>query len=307
MTTHRIAFFGLGNMGQRMCANLLRAGHIVDAFDPMPDAKTNLLALIEKGDDSAAEQHQTVQRLTVHATADTVISPDSDTVISVLPAGPQVKELCESVIFPAVAPSTMYIDCSTIDVATTRTLAAKAEAHRITMLDAPMSGGIGGAEAATLTFMVGGSNEGFGRALPLLQTMGKTIVHCGNAGAGQGVKICNNMILGASMAVVSEAFALSEKLGIDPQRLYDVSSTSSGQCWALTTYCPEPGMGPPSPANNDWTAGFSAAMMMKDLRLAISAASDVGAQTAVGHRALELYETYVEGEGMGHKDFSGII
>jgi 3-hydroxyisobutyrate dehydrogenase len=201
---------------------------------------------------------------------------------------------------------TLLIDCSTIDVATARAVAAAAEKKGLLMLDAPVSGGVGGATAATLTFMVGGSAQAFTRAESILQKMGKTIVHAGGAGNGQAAKICNNMILGVSMIAVSEAFVLAEKLGLDHQKLFDIASKSSGQCWSLTSYCPVPGPVPTSPANRDYQAGFTAAMMLKDLRLSQQAAKTAGANTRLGANAEKIYSAYVE-SGEAGKDFSGIF
>src|SRR6195256_2617249 len=209
-------------------------------------------------------------------------------------------------ISAAPAPATLRIDSSTIDVETSRAVAQAAEGRGLAMVDAPVSGGVSGAEAATLTFMVGGSDEGFARARPVLESMGKTIVHAGGPGTGQAAKICNNMILGASMIVVSEAFLLAEKLGLDAQKLFDIASKSSGQCWSLTSYCPVPGPVPTSPANRDYQAGFTAAMMLKDLKLAQDAAKAAGAETPLGADAAKIYGEYVEA-GEGPRDFSGVI
>src|ERR1700704_816265 len=208
-------------------------------------------------------------------------------------------------ISAAPAPATLRIDSSTIDVETSRAVAQAAEGRGLAMVDAPVSGGVSGAQAATLTFMVGGAHEAFARARPVLETMGKTIVHAGGAGNGQAAKICNNMILGASMIVVSEAFLLAEKLGLDAQKLFDISSKSSGQCWSMTNYCPVPGPVPTSPANRDYQAGFTAAMMLKDLALAQDAANAAGAATPLGAEACALYRLYA-GQGEASKDFSGI-
>ncbi len=234
----------------------------------------------------------------------------ADVVITMLPSGKEVREvyLGSSGIVENANPGTLLIDCSTIDVETARAVAAEAEQRRLLMLDAPVSGGVGGASAATLTFMVGGSAQAFIRAESILQKMGKTIVHAGGAGTGQAAKICNNMILGVSMIAVSEAFALAEKLGLDHQKLFDISSKSSGQCWSLTNYCPVPGPVPASPANRDYQAGFTAAMMLKDLRLAQEASKSAGATTPLGSQAASIYGRFVD-SGMSKKgslDFSGI-
>jgi 3-hydroxyisobutyrate dehydrogenase len=225
-----------------------------------------------------------------------------------LPAGEHVREvyLGEGGVLATVAPATVLIDSSTIDVETAREVAQAAQAQGLAMLDAPVSGGVAGAQAATLTFMVGGTDDAFARAQPLLEAMGKTIVHAGGAGNGQAAKICNNMILGASMIVVAEAFLLAEKLGLDAQKLFDISSKSSGQCWSMTSYCPVPGLVPTSPANRDYKAGFTAAMMLKDLKLAQAAARATRATTPLGAGAAAVYERFVD-SGDGGVDFSGII
>jgi 3-hydroxyisobutyrate dehydrogenase len=225
-----------------------------------------------------------------------------------LPAGKHVREvyLGPGGIVENANPGTLLIDCSTIDVETAREVAAAAEARGLLMLDAPVSGGVGGAAAGTLTFMVGGSAQAFTRAQSILEKMGKTIVHAGGAGTGQAAKICNNMILGISMIAVSEAFVLAEKLGLDHQKLFDISSKSSGQCWSMTSYCPVPGPVPASPANRDYQAGFTAAMMLKDLRLAQEAAKASGANTPLGANAERIYSSYAD-SGEAGRDFSGII
>src|SRR5581483_3023375 len=232
----------------------------------------------------------------------------ADVVITMLPAGQHVREvyLGAGGIIENTNPGTLLIDSSTIDVETARAVAAEAERRGLLMLDAPVSGGVGGAQAATLTFMVGGSAQAFARAQPILEKMGKTIVHAGGAGNGQAAKICNNMILGISMIAVSEAFVLAEKLGLDHQKLFDISSKSSGQCWSLTSYCPVPGPVPASPANRDYQAGFTAAMMLKDLKLAQKAAKTAGAKTPLGADAAKIYAQYAE-SGEAGRDFSGII
>jgi 3-hydroxyisobutyrate dehydrogenase len=229
-------------------------------------------------------------------------------VITMLPAGPHVRAvyLGPNGIIENANKGTLLIDCSTIDVTTAREVSAAAEARGLMMLDAPVSGGVGGAAAATLTFMVGGSERAFERAMSILGKMGKTIVHAGGAGNGQAAKICNNMILGVSMIAVSEAFLLAEKLGLDKQRLFEIASKSSGSCWSLTNYCPVPGPVPTSPANRDYQAGFTAAMMLKDLTLAQDAANAAGVATPMGAEAAALYRLYV-GQGAAAKDFSGIV
>ncbi len=287
----RIAFIGLGNMGLPMAVNLIKAGHRVEGVDVNPASVEKL----KTAGGASAETHQ-------------IAAARADTVITMLPAGQQVREvyLGAGGIIANANPGTLLIDCSTIDVDTARAVAAEAEKKGLLMLDAPVSGGVGGATAATLTFMVGGSAQAFTRAQSILEKMGKTIVHAGGAGNGQAAKICNNMILGVSMIAVSEAFVLAEKLGLDHQKLFDISSKSSGQCWSMTTYCPVPGPVPASPANRDYAAGFTAAMMLKDLKLAQGAAKAAGAKTQLGADAERIYSAYVE-SGEAGRDFSGII
>jgi 3-hydroxyisobutyrate dehydrogenase len=287
----RIAFLGLGNMGLPMAQNLVKAGHQVEGVDVNPDA---IAKLKEAGG----------------ATAETVkiAAARADVVITMLPSGKEVRDVYfgpGGVIENANA-GTLLIDSSTIDVDTARAVAVAAEAKGLLMLDAPVSGGVGGAQGGTLTFMVGGSERAFERGKSILEKMGKTIVHAGGSGNGQAAKICNNMILGISMIAVSEAFVLAEKLGLDAQKLFDISSKSSGQCWSMTTYCPVPGPVPTSPANRDYQAGFTAAMMLKDLRLAQDAARSAGAATPLGAGAAAIYTQYVE-SGEATRDFSGII
>jgi 3-hydroxyisobutyrate dehydrogenase len=287
----RIGFIGLGNMGLPMAVNLIKAGHAVEGVDVNPAALDKLKAAGGTNAEFAK-----------------VAASRADVVITMLPAGKQVREvyLGPSGIIANANSGTLLIDCSTIDVDTARAVASEAEKKGLLMLDAPVSGGVGGASAASLTFMVGGSAQAFTRAESILQKMGKTIVHAGGAGTGQAAKICNNMILGVSMIAVSEAFVLAEKLGLDHQKLFDISSKSSGQCWSMTTYCPVPGPVPTSPANRDYAAGFTAAMMLKDLRLAQDAAKASGAKTALGADAERIYSAYVE-SGEAGRDFSGII
>ncbi len=286
----RIGFVGLGNMGLPMAQNLLKAGHAVTGFDVVTASADKL-------------------RLAGGAAATSVAQAcaGAEAVITMLPAGRHVRDvyLDAQGVIASVVPGALLVDSSTIDVATARAVAAAAEARGLAMIDAPVSGGVGGAQAATLTFMVGGSAAAFGRAKPILEQMGKTIVHAGGAGNGQAAKICNNMILGVSMIAVSEAFLLAEKLGLDAQKLFDISSKSSGQCWSMTSYCPVPGPVPASPANREYQAGFTAAMMLKDLRLAQEAAGLAGATTPMGAEAAALYERYCVGEA--GRDFSGII
>jgi len=284
----RIGFVGLGNMGLPMALNLVKAGHAVSGFD------VNAAAL----DKLAAVGGQVTSRPGV----------DVDIVMTMLPSGAEVRQvyLAGDGVLDSAALGTLLIDCSTIDVEAARAVAASAQDKGLAMLDAPVSGGVGGAQAGTLTFMVGGPRTAFERAQPVLEAMGKTIIHAGAAGSGQAAKICNNMMLGISMIAVSEAFVLAEKLGLDHQKLFDIASRSSGQCWSLTNYCPMPGLVPTSPANRDYQAGFTAAMMLKDLKLAQDAARMAGAATPLGAEAAALYGLYVA-HGAGHRDFSGII
>ena len=287
----RIGFIGLGNMGLPMAQNLIKAGHQVEGVDVNPAALEKLTA----AGGISVETHK-------------IAAARADVVITMLPAGKHVREvyLGAGGIVENANPGTLLIDCSTIDVDTARAVASEAEKKGLLMLDAPVSGGVGGASAGTLTFMVGGSAQAFTRAQSILEKMGKAIVHAGGAGNGQAAKICNNMILGVSMIAVSEAFVLAEKLGLDHQKLFDISSKSSGQCWSMTTYCPVPGPVSTSPANRDYVAGFTAAMMLKDLRLAQDAAKASGAKTALGADAERIYSAYVE-SGEAGRDFSGII
>jgi 3-hydroxyisobutyrate dehydrogenase len=287
----KIGFIGLGNMGGPMAANLIDAGHSLTGFDLSADA----IATFEgNGGESVSAVTDAVNGM--------------DVVVTMLPAGAHVRQvyLGDSGALSAANPGTLFIDSSTIDVQTARDVAAAAAEAGMKMIDAPVSGGVGGASAGTLTFMVGGPDEAFARAEDYLKVMGKTIVHAGGAGNGQAAKICNNMILGISMIGVSEAFVLAEKLGLDHQKLYDISSTASGQCWSLTTYCPVPGPVPASPANRDYEAGFTAAMMLKDLKLAQDAANASGASTPLGAEAAQIYNLYA-GAGHGGVDFSGVI
>jgi len=285
-----IAFIGLGNMGGPMAANLVRAGHRVAGFDLSP---------------ISCEQARADGVSVAGSTADAV--RDAEVVVTMLPAGKHVLSVWTEIL-PALKDGTLVIDCSTIDVESARKAhgMARDQGRSLMSLDAPVSGGVGGAKGATLTFMAGGTKEAFDRAEPILSKMGKKVVHCGEAGAGQAAKICNNMILGISMIGVSEAFVLAEKLGLSHQALFDVASTSSGQCWSLTTYCPVPGPVPTSPANNGYKPGFAAALMLKDLKLAQEAALASGASTPLGAEAAQLYALFANA---GHEgdDFSGII
>jgi 3-hydroxyisobutyrate dehydrogenase len=286
MTT--IAFIGLGNMGAPMAANLTKAGHSVIGFDLSETSRREAEAL----------------GITIAATAADALR-DASAVVTMLPAGSHVRTVW-SQIATAARPGTLLIDSSTIDVDSARAVHAIAAAAGMASVDAPVSGGTGGAKAATLTFMVGGAEDAFSAARPLLEAMGKRIVHCGGPGAGQAAKICNNMILGISMIAVGEAFALGEKLGLSHQALFDVASTSSGQCWSLTTYCPVPGPVPTSPANNGYKPGFAAELMLKDLKLAQDAAKATGASTPLGAEAADLYARFAA-DGNAGTDFSGII
>jgi 3-hydroxyisobutyrate dehydrogenase len=283
-----IAFIGLGNMGGPMAANLVKAGHKVTAFDLVAASRDQAKA------DGAAVAESSV-----------VSVKGAEVVITMLPAGKHVLSVWQEVV-PAMAKGTLIIDCSTIDVESAKQAHALAASHGIGSIDAPVSGGTGGAKGATLTFMCGGDDKAFASAKAILEKMGKKIVHCGGPGAGQAAKICNNMILGISMIAVSEGFALAEKLGLSHQALFDVSSTSSGQCWSLTSYCPVPGPVPGSPANNDYKPGFASALMVKDLTLAQDAAKAAGAATPLGQHAQEIYKAF-DASGNGGVDFSGII
>jgi len=284
----RIGFVGLGNMGGPMARNLAKAGHHVVAFDLLPD----LMARCVEGGCVAAAHAADAAR-------------GADAVFTMLPAGAHVREawLGAGGMAAASRPDAVLVDCSTIDVATAREVAAGSGRA---FLDTPVSGGVMGAEAATLAFMVGGPDAAFAQVEPLLRQMGRAAIHCGGSGAGQAAKACNNMVLAATMIATCEAFVLAEKLGLTHQALFEVMSKSSGQSWSLTTYCPVPGPVPGSPANKGYAPGFSAALMLKDLGLAAEAAAAVGAATPMGSRALEMYRAFVE-EGGGTKDFSGII
>jgi 3-hydroxyisobutyrate dehydrogenase len=287
----KIGFIGLGNMGLPMALNLIKAGHQVVGFDVVKSALAQLAAANGAAADSAVDA-----------------CADVDVVITMLPAGEHVRGvyLGDKGIIANAPPKALLIDCSTIDVATARAIATAAGERGFDMLDAPVSGGVGGAQAATLTFMVGGTEAAFARAQPILSLMGKTIVHAGGSGNGQVAKICNNMILGASMIAVSEGFLLAEKLGLDAQKLFDIASKSSAQCWSMTSYCPVPGPVPTSPANRDYKPGFTVAMMLKDLKLAQEASRASGATTPLAAQAAALYGLYAA-HGLAAEDFSGII
>ncbi|WP_439485291.1 3-hydroxyisobutyrate dehydrogenase [Blastomonas fulva] len=287
MTT--IGFIGLGNMGGGMAANLAKAGHKVIAFDLSGEA------LARAGAAGCHPVSDPVQAVS-----------DADVIVTMLPAGKHVASVYNETVFGAAKRGTLLIDCSTIDVDTARQVAAAAKERGLEAVDAPVSGGIAAANGGTLTFMVGGSSGGFSRAAPILSDMGKAVIHAGDNGAGQAAKICNNMLLGATMAATCETFALAKKLGLDLQTFYDISSKASGQSWSMTSYCPVPGVGPASPADNGYAGGFAAALMLKDMRLALEAAKANGAQVPMGERAEAIYAAFVEADAQG-LDFSAII
>jgi 3-hydroxyisobutyrate dehydrogenase len=284
-----IAFIGLGNMGGGMAANLAKAGHKVRAFDlsaaALDAAAQNGCAAFDSIEDALV---------------------GSDVVVSMLPNGAIVADVYRNQVIGKAAADTLLIDCSTIDVATAKAVSADAAAAGYVMVDAPVSGGIAAANGGTLTFMVGGTSEGFARAELILADMGKLVIHAGASGAGQAAKICNNMILGATMIATCEAFAMAEKLGLDPQTFYDISSKSSGQSWSMTSYCPVPGVGPVTPADNKYQGGFATGLMLKDLKLAMEAAKVVDARVPMGERAAELYQAFADAGSAG-LDFSAII
>jgi 3-hydroxyisobutyrate dehydrogenase len=283
-----IAFIGLGNMGGPMAANLVKAGHRVIGFDVSAAgreaAKSDGAAIADSARDAVAE---------------------AELAVTMLPAGQHVLSVWAEIV-PAARPGTLLVDCSTIDLASARRVHALAAEHGRGSLDAPVSGGVAGAKAATLTFMAGGTREAFAEAEPILAAMGKRVVHCGEAGAGQAAKICNNMMLGISMIGVAEAFVLAERIGLSHQALFDVASASSGQCWSLTSYCPVPGLVPTSPANSGYKPGFAAALMLKDLKLAQEAALSSGATTPLGAEAAQIYALFA-GAGHADEDFSAVI
>ena len=284
----KITFIGLGNMGLPMATNLLKAGHQVTGYDPVPAAC-----------EAARQAGATIASSLAQA------AEGADTVITMLPNGRLVLE-CLATLLAHAPRGALFVDSSTIDVADARIAHTKCAEAGMVSVDAPVSGGTGGAAAGTLTFMVGGTEQAFARAQLVLAQMGRKIVHCGQGGAGQAAKICNNMILGISMIAVSEAFVLGEKLGLTHQALFDVAATASGQCWALTTNCPVPGPVPSSPANRDYQPGFATALMLKDLRLAQDCAQKFGARTSLGAHAADLYTAFAEAGGAG-QDFSAII
>ncbi len=285
----RIGFIGLGNMGSGMAANLAKAGHDVRAFDLSAEA-------LDRAELNGCKR--------AASAAEAVAAADA--VITMLPAGKHVRDVYEGSVIGTAPTSAILMDCSTIDVGTAREEIAKAEAQGYAMVDAPVSGGIAAAEAGTLTFMVGGTPDAFEGARPFLELMGKAVIHAGGPGAGQAAKICNNMLLGASMIATCETFVLAQKLGLDPQTFFDIASKASGQCWSMTSYCPVPGVGPVTPADRDYDGGFAAALMLKDLRLAMEAAQSVDAYTPMGAHAEELYTRFSDRGGAG-KDFSAII
>jgi 3-hydroxyisobutyrate dehydrogenase len=285
----KIAFIGLGHMGGGMAPNLAKAGHEVLAFDLVP----------------AAIQHAADGGCTPAGSAAEAVK-EADVVLTMLPASKHVRAVFHDDVAPNAKPGTLLIDCSTIDVASAREVGQGLQNLGFDFVDAPVSGGIAAAAGGTLTFMVGGSDEAFERAKPFLEPMAKAVIHAGALGAGQAAKICNNMILGATMAVTCEAFVLAQKLGLDPQVFFDISSKASGQSWSMTSYAPVPGVGPDTPADHDYEDGFAAALMLKDLKLAMEAAQAVGAYTPMGGEAEELYQRFVD-RGGGNKDFSGII
>jgi len=284
-----IGFIGLGNMGLPMAGNLVKKGHEVRGFDLVPGNLERAEARGVKKVASAADAASGV-----------------DAIVTMLPAGKDTLAVWGGGILEAAAPGTVVIDSSTIDVASARAAHQIAGAAGMLALDAPVSGGVAGAEAASLTFMAGGTSAAFDKAKPILECMGKRIVHCGEAGAGQAAKICNNMMLAVSMIGVCEAFVLAEKLGLSHQALFDVASASSGQCWSLTSYCPVPGLVPAAPSNNQYKPGFASALMLKDLKLAQEAASTSGATTPLGAAAAQMFALH-NAWGEGGADFSGII
>jgi 3-hydroxyisobutyrate dehydrogenase len=288
-TDQQIAFIGLGNMGSGMAANLAKAGFSVSAFDLDPAAVAAVADAGVKAEASAAEAVRTAQ-----------------VVITMLPAGQHVRQVVEESVLGGLSQGGLLIDCSTIDVATAREIAARAAEHGLAAVDAPVSGGVAAAQAGGLTFMVGGSEGAFTRAQPILSAMGKAVIHAGEAGAGQAAKICNNMLLAITMIGTCEAFAMAQRLGLDPQRFFDISSRASGQNWSMTSYCPVPGPVPQSPANRGYQPGFAGAMMLKDLKLALQAASQSGASIPLGAHAETLYQLFVN-QGGATQDFSGIF
>lgn len=280
----KIGFIGLGNMGAPMAANLANAGHEVTGFDTV---------------------EVTVEGVEIARSA-AEAARGAEVVVTMLPNGEILRKVASQII-PAMDKGAAFVDCSTVDVDSARDVAKQAEQAGLLAVDAPVSGGIGGASAGTLTFMAGGSDAAFAKAEPLFQIMGQKAVHCGDAGAGQAAKICNNMILGATMIVTCEAFALADKLGLDRQKMFDVVSTSSGYSWSMNAYCPAPGVGPASPADNGYKPGFAAELMLKDLRLSQKAAESADADTPMGELAQRLYTQFVENEDGKGRDFSAML
>ena len=285
----RIAFIGLGNMGGGMAANLAKAGHAVRAFD-LAEA-----ALARAGEAGCAPAASAAEA-----------ASDAEIVVTMLPAGRHVRQVYAEQIFGAVPSGALLIDCSTIDVASARAVIGQAAEHQLAMVEAPVSGGIAAANGGTLTFMVGGEAAAFARAKPILDLMGTAVIHAGAAGAGQAAKICNNMLLGATMVATCEAFLLADKLGLDLQTFYDISSKASGQSWSMTSYCPVPGVGPETPADRGYEGGFASALMLKDLKLALGAATEADASVPMAASAEALYQALVNAGG-GTKDFSAMI
>jgi 3-hydroxyisobutyrate dehydrogenase len=285
----KIAFIGLGNMGGGMAANLVKAGHAVNAFDLSEVA-------LARAKDNGCTTYTSIREAVA----------DVDAVVSMLPNGNIVEQVYEDDVIGHAPANVILLDCSTIDVDTARTVSGYAANKGYAMVDAPVSGGIAAANAGTLTFMVGGPDDAFAGAEPILSAMGKAVIHAGATGAGQAAKICNNMLLGASMIATCETFALAKKLGLDLQTFYDISSKASGQNWSMTSYCPVPGVGPVTPADNGYQGGFATALMLKDLKLAMEAAGSVDAETPMGARATELYQAFADA-GQGGLDFSAII
>jgi len=285
----RIAFIGLGHMGGGMAPNLAKAGHEVRAFDLVPEA---IEKAVQSGCSSAKSAAETVT--------------DADVVITMLPAARHVRAVFENDVAPNAKAGALLIDCSTIDVTSAREIGAGLDELGFEFVDAPVSGGIAAAASGSLTFMVGGSDEAFERAKPFLEPMAKAVIHAGHLGAGQAAKICNNMILGATMAVTCEAFVLAKKLGLDPQVFFEISSKASGQSWSMTSYAPLPGVGPETPADRDYEGGFAAALMLKDLRLAMAGAEGAGATVPLGKHATEIYEAF-NAAGGGGKDFGAVF
>jgi len=285
----KIAFIGLGHMGGGMAPNLAKAGHEVRAFDLSEEA---LAKAVEQGCARAGSTEEAVDGV--------------DVVVTMLPAAQHVLAVYRDQVLGKAPTGALLIDCSTIDVASARAVEEEAAAQGYVMVDAPVSGGIAAAAGGTLAFMVGGSDDAFGRAQPVLEPMAKAVIHAGGPGAGQAAKICNNMILGATMIVTCEGFVLAQKLGLDPQVFFDIASKASGQSWSMTSYAPVPSVGPDTPADHDYEGGFAAALMLKDLKLAMQAAQQAGAYTPIGGEAEELFQRFVD-RGGGNKDFSGII